>query len=130
VTGAARRRAPVGDGGATAALVLALAGLLSLLGATTSAVAAVAVARQRAASVADLSALAGAAHALAGEAVACGWARRIAAADAASLRSCQLRGDVVEVVAEVRPPGRLGDLGGATARARAGPADLTAVGTR
>ena len=120
---------PAGEHGAAAVLVLALAGLLALLGAATSAVAAVGVARQRAAAVADLAALAGAAHALEGEAAACGWARRLAAEDAASLRSCRLQGDVAEVVSEVRPPGPLGRFGTATARARAGPADLPAEGT-
>jgi secretion/DNA translocation related TadE-like protein len=110
--------------------VLALAGLLSLLGAATSGVAAVAVARQRAAAVADLAALAAAEHALDGQAAACGWASRLASEDAARVRSCQLLGDVVEVVAEVRPPGPLGQLGSATATARAGPADVAAGGTR
>lgn len=118
------RAAPAGDAGATAVLVLALAGLLSLIGATTSAVTAVAVARQRAAAVADLAALAGAEHALEGEAAACGRARRLAAEDEGRLRSCRLLGDVVEVVSEVRPPGPLGRLGSATARARAGPAEM------
>lgn len=111
-----------GDRGAAAVLVLALAGLLSLLGAATSAVAAVGVARQRAAAVADLAALAAAAHVLEGAPVACGRAHRLAAQDAASLRSCRVQGDVVEVVSEVRPPGPLGRLGAATGRARAGPA--------
>lgn len=113
---------PAGDRGAAAILVLALAGLLALLGAATSAVSAVAVARQRAAAVADLAALAGAQHALAGQAVACGWAARVAASDAAAVQSCRLDGDVVQVVAQVRPPGPLGRFGTATARARAGPA--------
>ena len=106
----------------TTPIVLALAALLALLGATASAVGAVAVARQRAAAVADLAALAGAQHALEGQRSACTWASRVAAADAASLRSCVLIGDVVDVVAEVRPPGMLSRLGSATARARAGPA--------
>ncbi len=120
---------PAGDRGAAAVLVLALAGLLALLGATTAAVAAVAVARQRAAAVADLAALAGAQHALEGQAVACGWAHRVAAEGAATLRSCRLDGDVVQVVSLVRPPGPLGRLGSATAQARAGPAGARSAGT-
>lgn len=120
---------PGGDRGAAAVLVLALAGLLSLVGATTSAVAAVAVARQRAAAVADLAALAGAQHALEGQAVACGWAARVADESAAALRSCRLDGDVVAVVSLVRPPGPLGRLGVATAQARAGPAGVPSAGT-
>ena len=111
-----------GDAGMTAPIVLALAGLLALLGATASSVAAVGVARQRAAAVADLAALAAAQHALEGQQVACGWAQRVAHADAAAVRSCRLSADVAEVVAEVRPPGPLGRLGVATSRARAGPA--------
>jgi secretion/DNA translocation related TadE-like protein len=110
--------------------VLAIAALIALLGAGTAAVAAVGVARQRAAAVADLAALAGAQHALEGPAVACGWARRLAAADDAVLLGCRVAGDVVEVEAQVRPAGRLGVLGAATARARAGPAAVPAVGTR
>lgn len=123
------RRRPVGDRGATALIVLALAGVISLLGATTSALAAVAVARQRAAAAADLAALAGAAHVLEGQAVACRWAQRVAAADDAALRRCTVHGDVVEVVAQVRPPGALGRFGAATSRARAGPAALMQQGT-
>lgn len=119
-----------GDRGAAALLVLALAGLLSLLGAAVAGVAAVGVARQRAAAVADLAALAAAEHALEGAAVACGWAHRLAAQDGAALRSCRLQGDVVEVVSEVRPPGPLGRLGAATGRARAGPVRGVGTGTR
>lgn len=110
-----------GDGGVGTVLVLIVAGLVALAGSTATALAAVAVARQRAAAVADLAALAAAQHALEGEAVACAWAARTAAADGGTLRRCLLAGDVADVVAEVRPPGPLGELGSATARARAGP---------
>jgi secretion/DNA translocation related TadE-like protein len=113
-----------------AVLVLALAGLLALLGATSSAVAAVAVARQRAAAVADLAALAAAQRALEGESVACASASRTAAADGAAVLRCALDGEVAEVLAQVRPPGLLGRLGAATSRARAGPAHPLRVGTR
>jgi secretion/DNA translocation related TadE-like protein len=118
-----------GDRGATAVLVLAVAGLLALTGAVTAATAAVGVARQRAAAVADLAALAGAQHALDGRTAACRGAARVAADGAASLQSCRVDGDVVEVVAVVRPPGPLGRLGASTGRARAGPAGLAAAGT-
>ena len=111
-----------GDRGAGAVLVLAVAAVLVLVASTGAALAAVAVARQRAAAVADLASLAAAQHALQGQAVACGWAARTAAADGGRLRSCVLRGDVAEVVAEVRPSGPLGRLGSAVSRARAGPA--------
>lgn len=114
-----------GDRGAGAVLVLAVAALLTLVGGTASAVAAVAVARQRAAAVADLAALAAAQHALQGRGVACAWAARVAAADGGTLLDCTLTGDVVAVTAQVRPPGPLGRLGSATSRARAGPAGGT-----
>jgi secretion/DNA translocation related TadE-like protein len=110
-----------GDRGAAAVLVLAMAAVLVLAGATVTAVAAVAVARQRAATVADLAALAAAQRALEGQVDACTRAARTAAANGARLTSCRLDGDVAEVVAEVRPPGRLGELGAARSRARAGP---------
>lgn len=129
MTAASRRRC-AGERGVGVVLVLAFAAVLALVGATASAVAAVAVARQRAAAVADLAALAGAQHAPHGAARACAWAGRVAAADAATLRGCRVRGDVVEVVAQVRPPGPLGRLGTATSRARAGPASQGAAGTR
>ena len=110
-----------GDRGAGAVLVLGLAALLALVSATAAALVAVAVARQRAAAVADLAALAAAQHALRGPGSACGWADRVATADAARLVGCALTGDVAEVTVEVRPPGPLGRLGTATSRARAGP---------
>lgn len=114
-------RRPTGDRGAGAVLVLCTAALLVLVAVTAAALAAVAVARQRAAAVADLAALAAAEHALEGPAVACAWAARIAKADGGRIRACVLRGDVAEVVAEIRPPGALGRLGQAASRARAGP---------
>jgi secretion/DNA translocation related TadE-like protein len=96
--------------------------VLALLGATGSALAAVAVARQRAAAVADLAALAAAQRALDGPAAACARAAQLAAADGARLLRCTLTGDVATVVAQVTPPGPIGRIGSATARARAGPA--------
>lgn len=108
--------------GAAAVLVLACAGVLVLLSLTAGAVAAVAVARQRAASVADLAALAAAGRALDGERAACARAGVVAALSGATVTSCRVDGDVAELVVQVRPPGRLGELGAATGRARAGPA--------
>ena len=115
------RPRPAGDTGAVAVLVVALAAVLALVGSTVSALAAVAVARQRAAATADLAALAGAQRALQGPAEACRRAAEIAVANAATVLHCRLSGDTVEVVVEVRPPGRLGQLGAASSRARAGP---------
>lgn len=116
-----------GEAGVAAILILALAAVLTLVGAGSASLAAVAVARQRAASVADLSALAAAERALLGQAAACERAGRVAQLAGARLRSCTLTGDVADVVAEVRPPGPLGRLGTASARARAGPGNALAA---
>ena len=119
-------RRPVGEAGVAGVLVLALAGVLAVVGALTSSLAAVAVARQRAAAVADLAALAAAGLALDGPTVACGRATTLARRNGGRLTSCRLDGEQVEVVAEVRPAGGLGGLGAASARARAGPVRLRA----
>lgn len=110
-----------GDQGVATVLVLALAAVLALLGAGSASLAAVAVARQRAASAADLSALAGAERVLEGQAAACGRARLVAGLVGGELSTCTVVGDVVDLVVEVRPAGRIGRLGAASARARAGP---------
>ena len=119
---------PRGEAGVATVLVLSLAAVLVLLGAVTSGVAAVAVARSRASSVADLSALAAAAVVLEGSAAACGRAERLAAQAAARLASCTVEGEQVQVVAVVRPPGLLGRIGVASARARAGPVEEGGTG--
>jgi len=116
-----RVRRPRGDGGTATAMVLGLAAVLVLCGTVTTALASVAVARQRAASAADLSALAAAAAVLDGPATACGRASALAAEVGARLSSCRVDGDRVEVVADVRPAGALGRLGTASVRAAAGP---------
>ena len=109
------------DRGAAAVLVLACASVLVLFGMTASAVAAIGVARQRAASVADLAALAAAERALDGEQAACRRAAVVAELSDASVAWCRLDGDIAELGVRVRPPGRLGGLGTAVGRARAGP---------
>lgn len=110
------------DRGAASVLVLSFAAVLGLCGATTTALAAVGVARQRAAATADLASLAAAHTALQGPAAACARAQAVASADGARLLRCTLDGDTAAVLVEVVPPGPLGRLGSATARARAGPA--------
>ena len=114
-------RRPVGEAGVAGVLVLALASVLALFGALSSSLAAAAVARQRAAGVADLAALAAAGLALDGPAVACDRATALAVRNGGRLTSCRLEGEQAVVVAEVRPAGVLGGLGAASARARAGP---------
>jgi len=114
-------RRPVSDSGVAAVLILALASVLALVGALTTSLAAVAVARQRAAAVADLAALAAASHVLTGPAAACVRAAAVAQRNGGRLTRCRVDGERVDVWAEVRPPGVLGGLGVAQAQARAGP---------
>lgn len=85
------------------------------------------LARHRAATAADLAALAGAVRVLDGSAVACSTATEIAARNGGSLVRCEVSGDDVEV--EVTWPVALGNLGSwtARARARAGPVDRPAT---
>lgn len=125
MTPARCRRHRLGDAGVATILVLATASVLVLVGAVTASSAAVAVARQRAAAAADLSALAAAERAWEGHLTACARAEAVAERVDATVTSCRLEGDVVTVVARVRPPGLLGRMGAATGRARAGP--LSAV---
>lgn len=121
VRAAVRRGCAAGDGGSGTVLVLTVAVLVVLAGALLAALASVAVARHRAAGVADLAALAAADRAHLGAGEACAVAEQVAAAAGASVVACRLAGDVAEVTAQVRPVGRLGELGAATGRARAGP---------
>jgi len=84
-------------------------------------------ARHRAGAAADLAALAAADRSIHGQDAACAAAQAIAAAQHTRLMSCQLRGDVVDVVAEASlSPLGLG-LPPARVRARAGPADISPV---
>lgn len=114
-TGAAR------DRGSATVLVLALAVLLAGAATVLASLGAVAVARHRAASAADLASLAAADRSLLGQQAACAAAARVALAVSAELTSCLLEGDRVIVAVRVRPAGRLGALGSAEAVARAGP---------
>jgi secretion/DNA translocation related TadE-like protein len=103
------------DRGFVAVAVVGLAAVLLAAGLLVTTLGAVAVARHRAASAADLSALAGAQHVLDG--TACDAARRVASAQHAVLTDCSVAGSEVSVVAAVQVPG----LGTAEARAKAGP---------
>jgi secretion/DNA translocation related TadE-like protein len=109
------------DRGAAAVFVLALAGVLALIGGLAASLAAVAVARHRAAAAADLAALAAADRALERPTVACAAAGRAAAAAGATLQSCRLVGDVTDVVVAIRPAGAIGSWGVARSHSRAGP---------
>lgn len=99
------------------------AGLVAVLIAmTVAAASAAAVARHRAQAAADLAALAGAARAVEGEAIACARAVEIARANGARLESCRLLGWDLVVTTVVRPVPVAAVAGDATAAARAGPA--------
>ena len=94
--------------------------VILLVGLVLAMFGAVAVARQQAASAADLAALAGYAHVLEGPVAICEAAERVLTPVGAQLLACDLVDGVVEVSARVRPTGKLGSWGAATARARAG----------
>jgi secretion/DNA translocation related TadE-like protein len=114
---------PSGDRGSATIWVIALSAVLAVVGAAVVLVGVAAAARHRAATAADLAALAGAGRAARGEPDACGLAAEVATANAAALVSCAVEeGAIVEV--RVSIPVRLGRLGvwAASARARAGPA--------
>ncbi len=103
---------------AVVTLLLAVLGGVLALGQTL-------IARHRAASAADLAALAAADRALEGNAAACAAAAAIAAEHAAVITTCRLDGDIVDVMAAFPLPAALRALGPARARARAGPAEAS-----
>jgi secretion/DNA translocation related TadE-like protein len=107
--------------GAATVLVLAMAGVLLLLGAALAVATAMVAAHRVAQSAADLVALAGARGVAAGD-DGCAVARRIAAANGARLTSCAVSGRVVDVEVEVPGPHWLGQTADLSARSRAGPA--------
>ena len=118
-----RGRAPEGpDRGSATIWVLALSGVLAVLAAAVVLVGVAAVARHRAATAADLAALAAAGRAVLGQPGGCELAAEVARANAARLVSCAVDGSAVAEV-RVDVPVQLGRLGlhAASARARAGP---------
>lgn len=118
------------DRGSGTVLVLCLMGVLTATTALLAALGAVAVARHRAASAADLAALAAAGRVLEGQQVACAAAGRTVAAVGARVTSCALDGDRVTVAVALRPAGLLAGLGSATAVARAGPGERAGAPVR
>ena len=109
--------------GAATVLVVALAGVLVLVGAAAGVVGAIVAAHRAAQSAADLAALAGAA-ALAEHSGRdpCTTASEVASANDAVLDSCAVEDADVVVSVTVRGPRWLGQDQDLTARARAGPA--------
>jgi secretion/DNA translocation related TadE-like protein len=118
-------RARRGDGGSATVYVLALTALLWLAGLVVLLFAQVADARARAATAADLAALAGASHVLTGEA--CHAAAAVTRAQSAELNTCTVDGWDVRVLVSVRLKGPLARFPPAQARARAGPASSAAT---
>ena len=106
--------------GAATVLVLSFAGVLLLLGAALSVVAAMVVGHRAAQAAADLAALAGASS-LADGADACAAAGGVASSNGATLTGCVVEGRDVVVTVSVGGPGWLGQQGDLTAEARAGP---------
>lgn len=110
--------------GAATVLVVAMTGVLLLVGAGTGVVAAIVVAHRTAQAAADLAALAGA-TALADPARAgdpCAVAGEVATANAASLTSCTVEDRDVLVEVTVPGPRWLGQDRDLVGSARAGPA--------
>jgi secretion/DNA translocation related TadE-like protein len=107
--------------GAATVLVLAMAGVLTLLGAALAVVMAMVVAHRVAQSAADLAALAGAREVALGR-DGCTSAADIAAANRARVTACSVVGHDVQVEVEVTGPHWLGQSADLAARSRAGPA--------
>jgi secretion/DNA translocation related TadE-like protein len=110
-----------GDEGMATVFSLGIVMVLTAVTAVVASVGVVVVARHRAESAADLAALVVTGRAHEGEAVACAAGRATAEVQGGRLVSCRLEADLDAVVrVVVRPPGRLGGLGQASAVARAG----------
>jgi secretion/DNA translocation related TadE-like protein len=112
---------PRNECGAATLLVMAMAGVLLLLGAALSVVTAMVAAHRVAQSAADLAALAGARGVSAGD-DGCDVARRIALANGTRLTACAISGRVVDVEVEAPGPRWLGQSADLSGHARAGPA--------
>lgn len=109
------------EAGAATLLVLAMAGVLLLVGSALGVVQAVVVAHRKAQAAADLSALAGASARAHGRQP-CAAAETVARRNGSRLMSCHESGGDVTVEVVVTGPRWLGQQGDLTAEARAGPA--------
>jgi secretion/DNA translocation related TadE-like protein len=110
-----------GETGSATLLVVAMAGVLLLLGSALGVVTAIVVAHRAAQSAADLAALAGARGVAAGR-DGCAAASQIATANGGQLTGCDVSGRVVDVEVEIPGPHWLGQTADLSARSRAGPA--------
>ena len=109
------------DRGAATILVLAIGLVLAGAGLAGAAVGSARVGRHRAQVAADLGALAGAAHAIEGQEVACAAASGLVAANAGRMSSCEVQGLEIVVHVEVPLISLPGPSRHARAVARAGP---------
>ncbi len=117
-----------GERGSATVWVLALSGVLAVVGVAVVLLGAAAVARHRATTAADLAALAAAVRAVGGDPAACDAAAQVAAANGAALSGCSVGPDaVVEVTVGVSVD--LGPIGRPTARARARAGPVTVSGS-
>jgi secretion/DNA translocation related TadE-like protein len=107
--------------GAATVLVVAMAGVLLLLGAGLGVVTAMVVAHRAAQSGADLAALAGAGAAARGL-DGCAAAAAVSSANHVLLTACSSDGRVVDVSVTAAGPRWLGQAADLSARSRAGPA--------
>ena len=110
-----------GETGSATLLVVAMAGVIVLLGAALAVVTALVVAHRAAQSAADLAALAGASGVGSGG-DGCAVAARVAAANGARLTVCAVSGRVIDVEVHFPGPHWLGQDADLAARSRAGPA--------
>jgi secretion/DNA translocation related TadE-like protein len=115
------RARPRGEPGSATVLVVAMAGVLVLLGAALAVVVAMVAAHRAAQSAADLAALSGARD-LARGANGCAAAATIARVNGARLTACVVTGRVIDLEVEVAGPHWLGQAADLAARSRAGPA--------
>lgn len=91
------RRRPWGDGGVATVWVALTTAVFCVVFAAVLGMGQAVLARHRAGGAADLAALATADNALRGKEVACGFARRVAAAQRATLVRCAVVGEFAEV---------------------------------
>jgi secretion/DNA translocation related TadE-like protein len=132
MTGRHLRPGPPADGDCGAATVWTAGAIAALLAVTTFVawLGAATATRHRAASAADLAALAAAGYVSAGERTACAKARWVTDRMGVELHSCRVDGPDARVEVVGQPPGVLAGFSPAHARARAGPAVEPGDGSR
>jgi secretion/DNA translocation related TadE-like protein len=112
---------PLDEAGSSSIHLLLLLTLVCCAGLVTAAAGQALAVRHRAATAADLAALAAGDRVLAGPSAACARGREIAYANDASMVACTVTGEIVDVLVEVRLTNALRGFPPVRARARAGP---------